>query len=56
LYHNNPLKKGTIVLKYCPTTDMLADILTKPLNTSKFKNLKDRILKEVKLERIKGEC
>jgi len=55
-YIHDLVKKGTIVLKYCPTTEMLADILTKPLNTLKFKNLKDRIMKEIKLERIKGEC
>jgi len=55
-YIHDLVKKGIITLNYCPTAEMLADILTKPLNTIKFKNLKDKILKEIKLVRIKGEC
>jgi len=41
------VKEKTVVLKYCPTTEMLADIFTKPLNTSKFTNLKDRIMNKL---------
>ena len=29
-------RKGTIALKYCPTDDMTADTLTKPLDRIKF--------------------
>ena len=32
---------STIELKYCPTSDMLADILTKGLTNDKFSRLRD---------------
>jgi hypothetical protein len=31
-------------IEYCPTTEMLADILTKPLQGSLFRTLRDRLL------------
>lgn len=37
-------RDGIVKLKYCPTNDQLADIFTKPLNTVKFTNFRDRIL------------
>ena len=34
-------KRGTIQVKYCPTEDMIADMLTKALYAEKFKKFRD---------------
>ena len=36
--------KGTVTPVYCPTKQMLADVLTKPLQGSLFKAMRDIIL------------
>ena len=33
------VQAGKIVLSYCPTTDMVADLLTKPLPKAQFERL-----------------
>jgi hypothetical protein len=38
------LNKGQIVLRYCPTNQMLADILTKALPRIRFKHLATQVL------------
>jgi len=38
------LDNGEFTLNYCPTTDMIADILTKPLQGSQFIKLRNRLL------------
>jgi hypothetical protein len=38
------IKKGHMTLEYCPTEQMLADILTKPLHGSQFRYFRARIL------------
>lgn len=38
------IRANEIALKYIPTADMLADILTKPLQGQRFKMLRDRLL------------
>ena len=38
------IKSGEVVLRYKPTEKMVADILTKPLQGSLFKNLRERLL------------
>ena len=47
-YHfvREKVEDGTIQLKYCPTDEMIADILTKPLPTQRF----------VKLRELMGVC
>lgn len=40
------VKNNIIKLKYCPTNDQIADILTKPLNVEKFGNCKKKLLCE----------
>ena len=37
-YVRDLVEKGTIAFKYCPTDDMTADTLTKPLDRIKFNN------------------
>ena len=46
-YHfiRDKVMDGTILLKYCPTTDMTADVLTKPLQ----RNLQERHAKAMGL-------
>ena len=41
-YHfiREQVSKGTIEVKYCPTNDMIADMLTKGLGKEKFHNLR----------------
>ena len=34
---------GTIVLEYCQTNQMIADILTKPLPRTQFENLREKL-------------
>lgn len=50
-YHfvRDMVMNGTIQLKYCATTDMVADMLTKPLAKDTFARHRDRIM-------AKGEC
>lgn len=45
-YHHIKLaiKDGTIDIKYCPTTEQLADLLTKALPAHLFKPLRDQLL------------
>jgi hypothetical protein len=45
-YHHIKLaiQDGTIEIKYCPTTQQLADLLTKPLPAYIFKPLRDQLL------------
>jgi hypothetical protein len=38
------INKGELRVEYCPTTDMLADFFTKPLQGSVFRKLRARIL------------
>ena len=38
------VEKGEIVVKYMPTDDMIADLLTKPLQGEKFRAMRDKIL------------
>lgn len=38
------LDSGEFVLEYCPTEDMIADILTKPLHGETFKRLRGLLL------------
>jgi len=38
------LEDGTMTIEYCPTLDMIADILTKPLQGSLFEKLRDLLL------------
>ena len=38
------IESGKIVLKHCPTADMVADILTKPLQGYQFERLRDLLL------------
>ena len=40
-YAREMTKRGEIVLKHCPTEDMIADILTKPLQAVRFKRLRN---------------
>jgi hypothetical protein len=37
-------KKGEVRVKWCPTKDMLADFLTKPLQGAMFKRFRDLIM------------
>ena len=37
------VQKKIVLCKYCPTKDMLADLLTKPLPTTRIKYLRDKI-------------
>jgi hypothetical protein len=37
-------KNGEILIQYEPTEDMLADVLTKPLQGARFIALRDRLL------------
>ena len=38
------LDNGEFTLNYCPTAEMIADILTKPLQGSQFIKLRNRLL------------
>ena len=43
-YITDRVKKGDLAIKYCPTGEMIADFLTKPLQGSKFINFRKAIL------------
>ncbi|CAJ1943710.1 unnamed protein product [Cylindrotheca closterium] len=38
------VEKGNAKIKYCPTDDMIADFMTKPLQGEKFRKFRDLIL------------
>lgn len=42
-YIRETVADGTVVLKYCPTKDMIADLLTKPLGKGRFELLRDKL-------------
>jgi len=44
-YHHirDLVQKGEVLLEYCPTNDMLADVLTKNLSRTKFENFVKRL-------------
>ena len=41
---NNRWNKGEIDIQYCPTEDMIADVLTKPLQGKKFLRFRNKML------------
>jgi hypothetical protein len=41
------IDSGDLSVQYCKTTDMLADLMTKPVMGSLFESLRDRIVHEV---------
>ena len=41
---NQFLENGEMKVKYCPTDEMIADILTKPLQGEKFRSLAMKLL------------
>ena len=43
-YLKNKVEAGELVLEYKPTEDMLADIMTMPLQGEKFLNMRDELL------------
>ena len=43
-YITDLIGRQEVMVKYCPTDDMIADYLTKPLTGSKFKLFRDKIL------------
>lgn len=43
-YIKHQYKAGLIQLTYCPTADMIADVLTKPLGGYQYQRLKDKLL------------
>ena len=48
-YIREALRDGTIDLQYCPTQEMTADILTKPLHKGRFESLREKMgLEKVK--------
>jgi hypothetical protein len=47
-YIRQLIEDGSINVKYLPTTEMLADILTKPLPSSQYLHLRDRLLGHAK--------
>lgn len=47
-------EKGIIRLQYCPTEDMLADLMTKPLARIKLENLRMEI--GIRSDQIEEEC
>ena len=44
------VKKGMVKLKYVPSEDNLADILTKPMKKTSFRRLRDRLMQEAEAE------
>ena len=38
------VEKGNLMIEYCPTTDMVADYFTKPLQGEKFQKIKAIIM------------
>ena len=43
-YVSDLVERDEVLVKYCPTDDMIADYMTKPLVGSKFKTLRDIIM------------
>ena len=37
------VRAGTVTLEYCPTSQMIADILTKPLPKLQFESLREKL-------------
>ena len=44
-YHfvREKVESGEVILEYCPTQDMLADMMTKPIASVQFENIRDRL-------------
>ena len=38
------LKRGLITVEYCPTEQMVADYMTKPLQGSLFQTMRDKVM------------
>jgi hypothetical protein len=44
LFVTDRVAKGEVIIKYCPTKEMLADFLTKPLQGTPFRQFRDTIM------------
>ena len=55
-YHfvREKVEEGQVVLKYCPTQDMLADIMTKPITAAQFDTLRTKLGIQVATETCGG--
>ena len=47
------MKRGDVTIEYCPTEDMIADFLTKPLQGSLFTRFRNAIMGVTDCEYIK---
>ena len=43
MYVRERIEQGEVVLKYCPTGDMIADVFTKPLNKQFFLKFREKL-------------
>ena len=47
------ISKGEVCIEWCPTKDMVADFLTKPLQGLAFKKFRDLIMGSLSMEEAK---
>jgi len=43
-YITDLIQRGEVTIKYCPTDDMIADYMTKPITGKKFQEFKKAIM------------
>ena len=54
-YITDLIKRKLVQIKYCPTNDMIADYMTKPIVGSKFNMFWKKILGEIPIV-VQQEC
>jgi hypothetical protein len=47
------ISKGEVRVEWCPTNEMIADFMTKPLQGSMFKNFRDVIMGAITIKEVK---
>ena len=55
-YVTDLIQRGEIEVKYCPTDDMLADYMTKPVIGKKFIEFRNQILNKPSIIEGQQEC
>ena len=43
-YITDLIQRGAVTIEYCPTNDMIADYMTKPITGTKFKRFRKQIM------------
>jgi len=52
---SDQVQRGNLTIEYCPTDEMIADYMSKPLQGEKFRGFRDEIMGEAAVRKTDGK-